>query len=60
MHYTVVSGQLHNISFTSGEQNPSTHWRVGPVGPTAGLDSVESRKNLCNCQEVNSDHSPFS
>jgi len=56
----VVSGQLHTIFFTPGEQNPSTHWTVGPEDLTAGLDSVESRKNLCNCQEMNSDHSPFS
>jgi len=55
-----VSGQLHTISFTPGEQNPSTQWKVGPVGPTAGLDSVESRKKLCNCQEVSTDHSAFS
>jgi hypothetical protein len=30
-----------------------THWIGGWVGPRAGLDTMEKRKNPCPCQESN-------
>jgi hypothetical protein len=39
--------------FTAGERTPGTHWIGGWVGPRAGLEAVEKRKNLSPCRESN-------
>jgi hypothetical protein len=34
------------VRFTPVERVPGTHWIGGWLGPTAGLNAVETRKNL--------------
>jgi hypothetical protein len=43
--------------FTPGERAPATHWIVGWVGPRAGLDAVEKKKNVWPYWDSNSDPS---
>jgi hypothetical protein len=39
--------------FTLGERAGCTHWVGGWVGRRAGLDTVEKRKIICPCGELN-------
>jgi hypothetical protein len=42
-----VSGQLQaTAALLPRKRAPNTHWRGGWVGPRAGLDAVDKRKNL--------------